>query len=100
MKKNEIEIQDYQKESNKLFSFLDSRNHQQEGDPNKCAQVLIKVSELNDPPLNLFLGEDAIRSAEEKLKQTQDDINKYRDLMSSTFYTRNKKITQKKSIKV
>lgn len=88
LKKSEIEIPDYQKESNKLFNYLDSRNHQQEGDPNKCAEVLKKVSELNDPPLNLFLGEDAIKPAEEKLKQIQDDINKYRDLMSSTFYSK------------
>lgn len=86
LKKTEINIDDYQEESKKLFKYLDERNHKQEGDPVLCAEVLIKVSLMKDPPLNLFLGEDAIVAAEEKLDQIKNDIKDHRDLMSSTFF--------------
>lgn len=86
LKKSEIEIDDYKVESLKLFKYLNSRNHKQENDPNRCAEVLINVAEMEKPPLNLFLGIDAIKSAQEKLQQIQNDINTYRDLMTSTFY--------------
>lgn len=86
LKKTEINIDDYQEESKKLFKYLDERNHKQEGDPILCAEVLIKVSLMKDPPLNLFLGEDAIVAAEEKLDQIKNDIKDHRDLMSSTFF--------------
>ncbi|KAK8881549.1 hypothetical protein M9Y10_004292 [Tritrichomonas musculus] len=86
LKKTEINIDDYQEKSKKLFKYLDERNHKQEGDPVLCAEVLIKVSLMKDPPLNLFLGEDAIIAAEEKLDQIKNDIKDHRDLMSSTFF--------------
>ncbi|SEW33067.1 SDR family NAD(P)-dependent oxidoreductase [Chitinophaga arvensicola] len=42
-------------------------NGKQPGDPDRAAAILIDLSEADDPPLHLFLGEDAYRRATEKL---------------------------------
>jgi NAD(P)-dependent dehydrogenase (short-subunit alcohol dehydrogenase family) len=46
----------------------------QPGSPLKAADVLLQVSEADNPPLHLFLGEDAYQLAEQKLAAVQHDI--------------------------
>ena len=41
-------------------------NGNQPGDPVKAAQVLMQVSEAENPPVHLFLGEDAYQFAHQK----------------------------------
>jgi len=38
-------------------------NGNQPGDPVKAAQVLMQISEAENPPVHLFLGEDAYQKA-------------------------------------
>lgn len=42
-------------------------NGNQMGDPDKAADVLIKVAEMQNPPIHLFLGKDAYDLAESKI---------------------------------
>ena len=49
-------------------------NHQQPGDPQKLAKVLIDVAAQPKPPLHLFLGSDAVKMAHQKLGTLQQAL--------------------------
>jgi NAD(P)-dependent dehydrogenase (short-subunit alcohol dehydrogenase family) len=59
-------------------------NHNQPGDPDKAAAVLIAVANQENPPLHLFLGKDAYQTAEAKIKAVQEDMEQVRALATST----------------
>jgi NAD(P)-dependent dehydrogenase (short-subunit alcohol dehydrogenase family) len=61
-------------------------NHNQIGDPDKAAQVMIEVAEQKEPPLHLFLGKDAYQFADAKIKAIQQDMNTVRELATSTDF--------------
>lgn len=86
LKRNDLHIPDYDQQTNELFSYLDSRDEKQEGDPYRCALVLIEVSKQANPPLNLFLGSDAVSIGLQKLAQFETDISNNLALMSSTAF--------------
>ncbi|ELP89487.1 3-oxoacyl-acyl-carrier protein reductase, putative [Entamoeba invadens IP1] len=44
------------------------------GDPKKAAEVLIKVSNMEQPPLYLFLGEDAFENALKQIEKVKSDM--------------------------
>jgi NAD(P)-dependent dehydrogenase (short-subunit alcohol dehydrogenase family) len=54
------------------------------GDPAKVAQVILKVIELDEPPLRLLLGSDAVRYAAAVEKARADADARWRDLSLST----------------
>jgi NAD(P)-dependent dehydrogenase (short-subunit alcohol dehydrogenase family) len=56
----------------------------QPGSPLKAAKVLIQVSEANNPPLHLFLGEDTYQLAEQKLAAVQHDMKQWQTEGNST----------------
>lgn len=62
-------------------------NGNQLGDPEKAAEVLINVAERQDPPLHLFLGQDAYDLAEHKVKTLQKDMDLVRELATSTAFS-------------
>jgi NAD(P)-dependent dehydrogenase (short-subunit alcohol dehydrogenase family) len=59
---------------------------QQTGDPAKLAEVLIETYRLEEPPLHLFVGSDAVAMAEAKQQNVQVAIGKHRALSVSTDY--------------
>jgi hypothetical protein len=61
-------------------------NGNQAGDPVKAAEVLIEIAEQKEPPLHLFLGKDAYQFAEAKISAVEKDMNKVRELATSTDY--------------
>lgn len=61
-------------------------NGNQPGDPEKLAAALLRAAELPAPPLHLFLGSDAVATAETKLAQVQQDLAAQRALSVSTDY--------------
>jgi NAD(P)-dependent dehydrogenase (short-subunit alcohol dehydrogenase family) len=58
----------------------------QPGDPEKLAEALIRVYQLEAPPLHLFAGSDAVAMAEAKREQLQRAIAEHRALSLSTDY--------------
>jgi NAD(P)-dependent dehydrogenase (short-subunit alcohol dehydrogenase family) len=62
-------------------------NGNQPGDPEKLAEVVIEVSQQQQPPLHLFIGQDAYEFAEAKIQFVQQDMNRVKDLATSTSYT-------------
>lgn len=61
-------------------------NGNQAGDPEKAAQVMIEVSNLETPPLHLFLGQDAYDLAKAKIKTVQHDMKNVEHLATSTAF--------------
>ncbi|MDG0790874.1 SDR family NAD(P)-dependent oxidoreductase [Cohnella ginsengisoli] len=57
----------------------------QQGDPAKAAEVLMRIAADPTPPLHLFLGPDAYKAANEKIKRVLHDLdsNKYLTLSTS-----------------
>lgn len=58
----------------------------QPGDPEKAADVLIAVAKSTNPPVHLFLGQDAYNMANAKLNLIQNDLNTYKVLGTSTDF--------------
>lgn len=56
------------------------------GDPEKLAQVLIKIASEANPPLHLFLGSDALESANQKIAAVQKDLETWKSLTTSTDF--------------
>lgn len=54
------------------------------GDPNKLGPLLVKLTEAENPPDNLYIGKDAYYMADEKNKEIQKDLDDWRELATST----------------
>jgi NAD(P)-dependent dehydrogenase (short-subunit alcohol dehydrogenase family) len=68
----------------KTARFQRDYNGKQPGDPAKAAAAVLHIASLNDPPLRLLLGSDAVRFVEQNdLAKMQSD-RKWKDLSIST----------------
>ena len=66
--------------------FQRGYNGAQPGDPTKAAAVIIQIASLDEPPLRLLLGSDAVRLAEENDIARMEADRKWRDLSVSTDF--------------
>ena len=66
--------------------FQRGYNGAQPGDPSKAAAVIIQIASLDEPPLRLLLGSDAVRLAEENDIARIEADRKWRDLSVSTDF--------------
>ncbi|MBF4508411.1 SDR family NAD(P)-dependent oxidoreductase [Flavobacterium sp. JLP] len=64
----------------------DSINENQPGDPEKLANALIKMSHEENPPLHLFLGEDAYNMANQKIASVQGQLEEWKSVSVSTGF--------------
>lgn len=62
------------------------RNGQQPGDPDKAAQVILHVADMEKPPLRLLLGSDAFFIAGAITKNLAAEDEKWKDLSLSTDF--------------
>jgi len=58
----------------------------QPGDPEKAAEVIIEVAKSANPPVHLFLGQDAYNMANAKLEIIKNDLNTNEVLGTSTNF--------------
>jgi NAD(P)-dependent dehydrogenase (short-subunit alcohol dehydrogenase family) len=61
-------------------------NGRQPGDPEKAADIFMQLAEGPEPPLHLFLGEDAYKRASGKLKAMMDELEKWKDTTIGADY--------------
>ena len=61
-------------------------NGNQVGDPAKLAQALLRITEMEQPPLRFIAGADALAAAEEKLAERQQQIDAFRKMSSSLAF--------------
>lgn len=62
-------------------------NHNQLGDPDRAAQVILDAIRAEDPPLHLLLGSDALRRAREKLDDLVREMAGWEARTVSTDHT-------------
>lgn len=58
----------------------------QQGDPDRAAQAILKIADAETPPLHLLLGSDALRRAKAKLAAVQSEIEAWESLTLSTDF--------------
>ena len=61
-------------------------NGNQQGDPLKASEVLINVAENENPPLHLFLGQDAYDMAKVKIEAVEKDLKNWEELATATAF--------------
>jgi NAD(P)-dependent dehydrogenase (short-subunit alcohol dehydrogenase family) len=58
----------------------------QPGDPEKAAAAFIRVAEMENRPLHLFLGSDSFGMAHGKIEALQQDLRAFEDISKSTDF--------------
>jgi NAD(P)-dependent dehydrogenase (short-subunit alcohol dehydrogenase family) len=67
-------------------AFQRNFNGMQPGDPVKAARVIVQVAAMDDPPLRLLLGSDAVEGAEKADRAKTESDQKWRSLSMSTDF--------------
>ena len=63
-------------------------NGKQPGDPSRAAAVIFQVAQMEEPPLRLLLGSDAVRIVEEADRMKIEADRRWRNLSISTDFDR------------
>lgn len=69
--KNRLDDYGAVRASHQKYEGLDG---QQQGDPEKAAEVLIELAEMKEPPVRLFLGPDAYQRASLKIDAVRESL--------------------------
>jgi len=80
------EIAEYANVRASQDAHQNSYNGNQNGDPEKAAAAFIEVANMPEPPLHLFLGQDAYDFATAKIAMVQEDMDKVKTLAVSTGF--------------
>jgi NAD(P)-dependent dehydrogenase (short-subunit alcohol dehydrogenase family) len=79
-------VADYDAVMDPIRAARQAKSGNQPGDPDKAAQALLRLTEAENPPTRLFLGEDALGLVGQKLDQTKADIAAWETLSRSTGF--------------
>jgi len=80
------EIADYKLVREVQHVHQNDYNHNQIGDPEKAAAVMISIAEQTAPPIHVFLGKDAYQLADNKMKAVQQDMAAVKELATATDF--------------
>jgi NAD(P)-dependent dehydrogenase (short-subunit alcohol dehydrogenase family) len=80
------EIAEYENVRQSQDAHQNDINASQPGDPDKAADVFIAVADQENPPVHLFLGEDAYAIAGEKIALVQREMQAHKTLATSTNF--------------
>lgn len=75
---------DYDNTVGKIARFQQEYNGKQPGDPAKAASAIIQLSNLDNPPIRLLLGSDAVNTVEKNDLEKIKADKKWRYLSTST----------------
>lgn len=79
-------IADYEEARQSVIAHQQEINGNQPGDPEKAVDALIQISNEKNPPLHLFLGEDAYNMANAKIEEVEADLEKWKSVTVSTAF--------------
>ncbi|MES2108044.1 MAG: SDR family oxidoreductase [Bacteroidota bacterium] len=82
----EKQVPAYQSVREMQATHQDNINGNQPGDPEKGAAAIITLTEQSNPPLHLFLGQDAYDMAYVKMESVKNDLETWKTLSTSTAY--------------
>jgi NAD(P)-dependent dehydrogenase (short-subunit alcohol dehydrogenase family) len=77
-------ISDYAKPLSDFRAFMENRNHNQAGDPAKLASLIVRLAQIEKPPVSFVVGSDAVEVATNVIKARQEQIDQWRELSVST----------------
>jgi NAD(P)-dependent dehydrogenase (short-subunit alcohol dehydrogenase family) len=69
-----------------IRGFMEKHSGEQPGDPQKAAKVILQLVEMNEPPLRLPLGNDAIAILRHGYKTNAEQLELWADLTKSTDF--------------
>jgi NAD(P)-dependent dehydrogenase (short-subunit alcohol dehydrogenase family) len=79
-------IGDYDAVMDPIRTARQAKSGNQPGDPDKAAQALLRLIESKNPPVRLFLGEDALGLVGQKLEQMRAEMGAWDGLSRSTSF--------------
>src|SRR5215469_368098 len=79
-------IDDYADTVGKTRIAAAAANHQQPGDPQRLAQVIVQLAAAREPPKRLALGSDTVARIEEKNRDVERELNLWRSVSVSTDF--------------
>lgn len=79
-------IADYDAVMDPIRAARQAKSGNQPGDPDRAAQALLRLVEAEQPPVRLFLGEDALGLVQGKLDAMQAEIAAWEALSRSTSF--------------
>lgn len=79
-------IDDYDGVMDPVRGARQAKSGQQPGDPDKAALALLALVEADDPPVRLFLGDDALGLVEQKLHAMRTEMSAWETLSRSTSF--------------
>jgi len=80
-------IAEYDAVMDPIRAARQAKSGNQPGDPAKAAQALLALTEAPNPPVRLFLGEDALGLVDQKLDQMKAEIAAWDALSRSTSFS-------------
>jgi len=86
MQRTPRSIADYDAVMDPIRAARQAKSGNQPGDPDKAAQVLLRLVEADNPPTRLFLGEDALGLVRQKLDQMKAEIATWGAVSRSTGF--------------
>ncbi|MCS3800970.1 SDR family NAD(P)-dependent oxidoreductase [Niastella sp. OAS944] len=81
----ESRIEGYQAVKDTMQRYL-AADGKQAGDPDKAAEILIELAEKENPPLHLYLGQDAYKRASLKLTEMTAELETWKSYTTSADY--------------
>lgn len=81
--RNQMEEYAYLREYHEKMNSMDGK---QLGDPDKIAEVFLKLVGSPEPAVDLFLGSDAFNRAKVKIAQLQEQMDAWKDVSLSTDF--------------
>lgn len=82
---NQNQIKDYAY-LHEYHEKMSNMNGAQLGDPDKIADVFLKLLDSREPAVNLFLGSDAFNRAKAKMEQLRTEMDKWKEVSFSTDF--------------
>jgi hypothetical protein len=79
----ESTIEDYTERSEQTVTAWKGMDGQQGGDPAELADALIRLAELDEPPLRFAAGADAVGVFESRAKALHAQVDAHRELSSN-----------------
>ena len=87
LRRTKTVIADYSATAGAAREWADNSHNAQPGDPAKAAAAMVKITEVERPPLRLQLGRDCVASVEAKLEHVKRELEQWRQLAESTAFT-------------
>ena len=88
----ENSIDDYSAQFEDFRKWHENMNHKQIGDPDKLGNLLVKLSNMGEPPVRLAAGSDGMSCILEKAENLRSEAERNKELSISTDGETNMKI--------